>query len=146
MLSAQVNTFHDMMMNISFCFHLGTLLWTKLWQNSHWLPYSTYLYLDFHLLCSMTKLKEHSREICWQNSRKLIFNKDGYHISRNEIWNYWLNQLVVIDSIRPEFSKFLKICSQHMNHIAPKSTCSDWLHKTRAFRSSWTCYHLAILF
>ena len=25
-----------------------------------WLPYSTYLYLDFHL-CSMTKLKEHSR-------------------------------------------------------------------------------------
>ena len=28
-----------------------------------WLPYSTYLYLDFHL-CSMTKLKEHSREIC----------------------------------------------------------------------------------
>ena len=30
---------------------------------SGWLPYSTYLYLDFHL-CSMTKLKEHSREIC----------------------------------------------------------------------------------
>ena len=30
-----------------------------------WLPYSTYLYLDFHLLCSMTKLKEHSREICY---------------------------------------------------------------------------------
>ena len=29
-----------------------------------WLPYSTYPYLDFHLLCSMTKLKEHSREIC----------------------------------------------------------------------------------
>ena len=29
-----------------------------------WLPYSTYLYLDFHLLCSMTKLKEYSREIC----------------------------------------------------------------------------------
>ena len=28
-----------------------------------WLPYSTYLYLDIHL-CSMTKLKEHSREIC----------------------------------------------------------------------------------
>ena len=28
-----------------------------------WLPYSTYPYLDFHL-CSMTKLKEHSREIC----------------------------------------------------------------------------------
>ena len=27
------------------------------------MPYSTYLYLDFHL-CSMTKLKEHSREIC----------------------------------------------------------------------------------
>ena len=26
-------------------------------------PYSTYLYLDFNL-CSMTKLKEHSREIC----------------------------------------------------------------------------------
>ena len=30
-----------------------------------WLPYSTYLYLDFHLLCSMTKLKEQSREICY---------------------------------------------------------------------------------
>ena len=29
-----------------------------------WLPYSTYLYLDLHL-CSMTKLKEHSREICY---------------------------------------------------------------------------------
>ena len=24
----------------------------------------TYLYLGFHLLCSMTKLKEHRREIC----------------------------------------------------------------------------------
>ena len=31
--------------------------------QASWLPYSTYLYLDFHL-CSMTKLKEHSREIC----------------------------------------------------------------------------------
>ena len=29
-----------------------------------WLPDSDYLYLDFHL-CSMTKLKGHSREICW---------------------------------------------------------------------------------
>ena len=29
-----------------------------------WLPYSTYLYFGFHLLCSMKKLKEHSREIC----------------------------------------------------------------------------------
>ena len=28
-----------------------------------WLPYSTYLYLDFHLF-SMTKVKEHSMEIC----------------------------------------------------------------------------------
>ena len=28
-----------------------------------WLPYSTYLYLNFYL-CSRTKLKEHSREIC----------------------------------------------------------------------------------
>ena len=26
--------------------------------------YSNYLHFDFHLLCSMTKLKEHSREIC----------------------------------------------------------------------------------
>ena len=37
-----------------------------------WLPYST-VYLDFHLLCSMTKLKEHSREICylfpWLNNK-----------------------------------------------------------------------------
>ena len=35
-----------------------------------WLPYSTYLYLDFHLLllCSMTKLKEHSREILYHLS------------------------------------------------------------------------------
>ena len=29
-----------------------------------WLPYSTYLNLYFHLLCSMTKLKEHNMEIC----------------------------------------------------------------------------------
>ena len=48
---------------------------------SSWLPYSTYLYLDFHLLCSMTKLKEHSREICyktpcpsqWQRSFYVFF-------------------------------------------------------------------------
>ena len=38
-------------------------------EQGSWLPYSTYLYFDFHLLllfhlCSMTKLKEHSREIC----------------------------------------------------------------------------------
>ena len=32
--------------------------------KTSWLPYSTYLYLDFHL-CSMTKLKEHDREICY---------------------------------------------------------------------------------
>ena len=32
---------------------------------SSWLPYSTYLYFGFHLLCSMKKLKEHSREICF---------------------------------------------------------------------------------
>ena len=33
---------------------------------TYWLPFSTNLYLDFHcLLCSMTKLKEHSREICY---------------------------------------------------------------------------------
>ena len=32
------------------------------------MPYSTYLYLDFHLLCSMTKLKEHSGEICYTNT------------------------------------------------------------------------------
>ena len=31
---------------------------------SSWLPYSTYLYLDFHL-CYMTKLKERNRENCW---------------------------------------------------------------------------------
>ena len=30
-----------------------------------WLPYPSYLYFDFHL-CSMTKLKEHSREIYWE--------------------------------------------------------------------------------
>ena len=29
-----------------------------------WLPFSAYLYLDLHLLWSMTKLKEHSRKIC----------------------------------------------------------------------------------
>ena len=29
-----------------------------------WLPYSTYLYFDF-FLCSMTKLKEQSRKICY---------------------------------------------------------------------------------
>ena len=32
------------------------------------MPYSTYLYIDFHL-CSMTKLKEHSREICYGKSQ-----------------------------------------------------------------------------
>ena len=32
------------------------------------MPYSTYLYLDFHL-CSMTKLKEHSREICYPKGK-----------------------------------------------------------------------------
>ena len=37
---------------------------TKFWSKVSWLPYSTFLYVDFHLLCSMTKLKEHSREIC----------------------------------------------------------------------------------
>ena len=30
------------------------------------MPYS--IYLNFHLLCSMTKLKEHSREICYCGS------------------------------------------------------------------------------
>ena len=32
--------------------------------SDSWLPYSTYLFLDFQL-CSMTKLKEHTREICF---------------------------------------------------------------------------------
>ena len=36
---------------------------SHLLQHPSWLPYSTYLYLDFHLL-SMTKLRENSREIC----------------------------------------------------------------------------------
>ena len=40
--------------------------------SSFWLPYSTYLHLDFHL-CSMTKLKEHSREICYVSSRMYSF-------------------------------------------------------------------------
>ena len=30
-------------------------------------PTQQYLYLDFHLLCSMTKIKEHNREICCLN-------------------------------------------------------------------------------
>ena len=62
-----------------------------------------------------------------------------------------------MDPIAPEFTcgnwlhktrafKIPKSLLQHMDRIAPKSTCGDWLHKTRAFRSSWTCYHLAILF
>ena len=37
----------------------------QLHPAASWLPFSTYLYLDFHLLCSKTKLKEHSREICY---------------------------------------------------------------------------------
>ena len=41
----------------------------SLWSSTSWLPYSTYLYLDFHLLCSMTKLKGHSREICWSSTK-----------------------------------------------------------------------------
>ena len=32
--------------------------------SNSWLPYSTYLYLYFHLLCSITKLKQRSRKIC----------------------------------------------------------------------------------
>ena len=37
--------------------------------HTSWLPYSTYQYLDFYLLCSMTKLKEHSREICYLHTQ-----------------------------------------------------------------------------
>ena len=51
--------------------------------NASWLPYSItpYLYLDFHLLCSMTKLKEHSREICYS----LMDSRGGVeHIDENE--------------------------------------------------------------
>ena len=37
-----------------------------------WLPYSTYLYLVF--ICSMTKLKEHSRKICYISTAKGSWN------------------------------------------------------------------------
>ena len=43
--------------------HRRSLWATQFWSRHSRLPYSTYLYLDFHL-CFMTKLKEHSREIC----------------------------------------------------------------------------------
>ena len=79
-------------------------------------------------------------------AEQFIFNIDGYHSSRNEVGSYSVNQPVVLDSTRPQFSKFLKVCLQHMDHRALESTCGDWLHKTRAFRSCWTCYHLAFLF
>ena len=48
-----------------------------------WLPYSTYLYLDFHLLCSMTKLKEHSREICYKTPCPCQLQRSFYVI----FWN-----------------------------------------------------------
>ena len=43
-----------------------------------WLPYSTYQYLDFQLLlCSMTKLEAHDREICERlDQPKLICNTE----------------------------------------------------------------------
>ena len=49
---------------------VGVTVSVHLWIS--WLPYSTYLHLDFHM-CSMTKLKEHSREICYVSSRMYSF-------------------------------------------------------------------------
>ena len=56
---------------------------------SSWLPYSTYLYLDFHLLCSMTKLKEHSREICYSMSwwSRVTVQEDGFLLATGpKVW------------------------------------------------------------
>ena len=44
-------------------------------------------------------------------AKQFIFNIDGYHCSKNEVANYSANQPLVIDSTKPEFSKFLIVCN-----------------------------------
>ena len=62
--------------------HCENYIVSPFWFGS-WLPYSTYRYLEFHLL---TKLKEHSREICYlfglvvEAEFRLAFYVCKYHI------------------------------------------------------------------
>ena len=69
------------------CTYLRCCVWVIRGNQSEghirhsWLPYSTYLYLDFYLFCSMTKLKEYSREICYPRRVPifvLLFDKYKY--------------------------------------------------------------------
>ena len=83
-----------------------------------WLPYSTDLYLDFHLLCSMTKLKEQSREICWfspwqfskvRQGSPWAWTDSGWwkrrrRSRRRRILLRWNQFLVVITSMRLNWS------------------------------------------
>ena len=52
--------------------------------KSSWLPHSTYMYLDFHLLCSITKPKEHRREIFYSKSPR-----SPSHLPRFN-WSSWI--------------------------------------------------------
>ena len=67
-------------------------------MTTSWLPYSTYLYLDFHLLCSMTYLKEDSRKICCITTLMKIFDyfRTG-HISKS---------LIICKNIKKEWIYF----------------------------------------
>ena len=51
--------------------------------KSSWLPHSTYMYLDFHLLCSITKPKEHRREIFYSKSPRSLSRLPRFN------WNSW---------------------------------------------------------
>ena len=51
--------------------------------KSSWLPHSTYMYSDFHLLYPMTKPKEQSREICYSKSPR-----SPSHLPRFN-WSSW---------------------------------------------------------
>ena len=51
-----------------------------------WLPYSTYLYLDFRLLCSMTKVKEHS---AWRNWSTYSHFAKVMSIGKWQFWWWW---------------------------------------------------------
>ena len=54
-----------------------------------WLPHSTYLYLDFHL-CSMTTLKEHSREICYK--------KIAFALKSNSHWWFMRQNITMVNT------------------------------------------------
>ena len=53
------------------------------WELSSWLPFSTYLYFEIYL-CPITKLKEHSREICYPSTHIFLLVVDIF-LSRREV-------------------------------------------------------------